>query len=396
MVRDGPAPENHHKSGHSVGRARLSKNYIKNAPGGQKHGEAEYYRFGKTGTLMGQSAKRYMDRHRIVRSRDMEAVQAFLHAKGFECDVAGRDMSGLDVCINCAVLPCLSVGYLQNGTPTVTRSLSGTVDYQILLPIQDRIEARTGGRSVLCSPQRGVVSSPQRDFWARAYGRGARFRICITEQAVREQLAALLGDVPVPPLEFASAMDLTLGFGSRFARHVLTAVDDFEGPNSIMASPITIVSFEQFIIGELLLYHPHNYTKALECLRRSIAPRDVKRAIDYMHANLDAPLTIGGIATNVGVAGQTLFKHFRDAYGISPIRYVRNLRFEKARQELLNAEAGAKINEIASRWGFGHLGRFSVEYRLRFGESPSETLARRSKSGLISSGPAVVRNMWSE
>jgi len=215
------------------------------------------------------------------------------------------------------------------------------------------------------------------------YGRYARFRICISEHAVREQLAGLLGDFPVRPLEFASAMDLTNGFGRRFARHVLAAAEDFERTNSIMASPVTIVSFEQFIISELLLYHPHNYTEPLGRLTRSIAPRDVKRAIDYMHANLGAPLTINAIADTAGVAGQTLFKHFRDSYGISPMRYVRNLRFEKARQELLKAKAGARITEIASHCGFGHLGRFAVEYRLRFGESPSETLARESKSSLI-------------
>jgi len=331
---------------------------------------------------MAQSAKRYMDRHRIVRSCDLDEVQAFLHGKGFELDVAGRDVSRLDVCINCAVLPSLSVGYLQNGTPAVTRSLSDPPDYQVLLPIEDPMEARTGGQSILCSPHCALLSLPHRGYWAMGYGRYARFRICISEHAVREQLAGLLGDFPVRPLEFASAMDLTNGFGRRFARHVLAAAEDFERTNSIMASPVTIVSFEQFIISELLLYHPHNYTEALGRVTRSIATRDVKRAIDYMHANLGAPLTINAIADTAGVAGQTLFKHFRDAYGISPMRYVRNLRFEKARQELLNAKAGARITEIASHWGFGHLGRFAVEYRLRFGESPSETLAE-SKSDLI-------------
>jgi AraC-like DNA-binding protein len=200
---------------------------------------------------------------------------------------------------------------------------------------------------------------------------------------MRDQLSGLLGHAPVRPLEFAPAMDLTGGFGSRFARYILAAADDFERTNSILSGPISVTSFEQFIICELLLYHPHNYTKALQQLDRSIAPRDVKRAIDYIQANLDSPLTVGRIAAAAGVPGQTLFKHFRDSHGISPMRYVRDLRFGRARQELLNARAGASITEIASRWGFSHLGRFAVEYRLRFGETPSQTRARRSSSGSI-------------
>jgi AraC-like DNA-binding protein len=329
---------------------------------------------------MAQSLKRYLDRHRIVRSRNVDVVQAFLHGKGFEIDVASRDVRQLDVCINCAVLPSLSVGYLQNGTPAVTRSRYGPSDYQIMLPIRDPLDARIDGQDVLCGPWRAVVSSPHHNYWAMAHGRGARFRICISERAIREQLGALLCDLPLMPLEFTSAMDLTDGFGRRFARHILTAIDDFEQTNSIMASPMTVASFEQFIISELLLCHPHNYTKALQQLNRSIAPRDLKRAIEYMHANLEAPLTIERIAATAGVAGQTLFKHFRDTYGISPMRYVRNLRFERAHQDLLKAGAESKITEIALRWGFAHLGRFAVEYRERFGESPSETLARSSRS----------------
>src|SRR5262249_16158832 len=144
----------------------------------------------------------------------------------------------------------------------------------------------------------------------------------------------------------------------KFARYILAAVDNFERTNSIMGSPLTVTAFEQFIVGELLLYHPHSYSNALERLDRSIAPRDVKRAIDYIHANLESPLTVSCIATTAGVPGQTLFKHFRDTQGISPMRYVRNLRFEGARQELLNAKTGARVTEIASRLGFSHLSRF--------------------------------------
>jgi len=35
---------------------------------------------------------------------------------------------------------------------------------------------------------------------------------------------------------------------------------------------------------------------------------------------------------------------------------------------------GVTVTATAERWGFGHLGEFSVMYRKRFGESPSQTL----------------------
>ena len=78
---------------------------------------------------MTHPAKLYMDRQRIVRTQNIDAAQAFLHGKGFELDVARRDLGSIDLCINCAVLPGLSVGYLQWGVPAINRSLTGLEDY---------------------------------------------------------------------------------------------------------------------------------------------------------------------------------------------------------------------------------------------------------------------------
>jgi len=62
---------------------------------------------------------------------------------------------------------------------------------------------------------------------------------------------------------------------------------------------------------------------------------------------------------------------------MSPIRYLRTARYEKVREALHRAEPGENVTEIAARWGFNHLGRFSVDYRRRFGENPSSTLRQR-------------------
>jgi transcriptional regulator GlxA family with amidase domain len=91
-------------------------------------------------------------------------------------------------------------------------------------------------------------------------------------------------------------------------------------------------------------------------------------------------LTLTDIVVASGVPGRTLFKHFRDFKGMSPMKYLRNARYTRIRDELMRADPDASVTEVALRWGVSHMGRFSVEYRRRFGESPSHTLGRRRSS----------------
>ena len=66
---------------------------------------------------------------------------------------------------------------------------------------------------------------------------------------------------------------------------------------------------------------------------------------------------------------------FQEAFGISPGAYHRRLRLNGARRELSRSWArDVTIAQVALRWGFDHFGRFSVDYRHLFGETPSATL----------------------
>jgi len=115
------------------------------------------------------------------------------------------------------------------------------------------------------------------------------------------------------------------------------------------------------------------------CRAKPATPADVRRAIDFMEANFDAPIGLPEIVAAAGIPGRTLVKHFRDFRGTSPMRYLRAVRFEKAHRALRAASPDQGVMQIASALGFTHMGRFSVEYRKQFGESPSDTLHRRSR-----------------
>jgi AraC-like DNA-binding protein len=315
----------------------------------------------------------------IFRSRSVEETKHFFSTCGLGFDVVGGDVSKLDVRVNGVKLSGIFLGYTQYGSPGVALRMNPDARYWIKLPIRGHLEAAFRDDAVVCDTCHGAVLSPTREYLMRVEAGGARVNLALTKDALARQLAALLGDSPNSMLDFAPALNLTEGHGQGLARIVRLALAELERGDSILSNAMTMRAFEEFVMTGLLLSHPHNYAEALRRLEKPVAPRDVKRAIDYMEANLDAAIGLSEIVAASGTAGRTLLKHFREFRGISPMRYLRNARLERVRQALRRTP-GASVADAATSWGFTHMGRFSVEYRKRFGESPSVT-ARRGRTG---------------
>lgn len=109
-------------------------------------------------------------------------------------------------------------------------------------------------------------------------------------------------------------------------------------------------------------------------LRRS-EPGYVRAVEDYMCAHCAEPLTVEQLATVGGVSERTLLEGFRRYRGVSPKAMLRELRFRRARAALLAARPGTvTVADIATACGFLELGHFAVEYKRRYGETPSSTL----------------------
>jgi len=93
------------------------------------------------------------------------------------------------------------------------------------------------------------------------------------------------------------------------------------------------------------------------------------------------PITTADLARVAGVSARTVQTAFRDHRGCSPKEFLKERRLELAHLTLLAARPGATVTAIAHDCGLQHLGQFSVDYRRRFGESPSETLRRAGSAG---------------
>ena len=322
-----------------------------------------------------------LERHRVFHSRDAEETRAFLGRKDYRFDPTwGRDRQ-FDARLNAVYMPSLYIAYIHYGTVSVALTAGrARKDYLIQLPLRGHLETRIEGASIACSPQRAAIASPSREkcqFLSTADS--ARIQLCINGDGLSEQLAALLGERPDAPLDFEPELDLAKGYGQSLVRYMRAAIADLEQPNSALLNPVTMSMFQQFIMTELLLSQRHNYLEALRRGERRIAPRDVKRAIDYIQAHLDSSVTLEAIVKASGVAGRTLLKHFRESKGVSPMRYMCDARFDKVREALARADPGESVTSIAMSWGFSHLGRFSVEYRRRF----ARVLRTHSSGGVL-------------
>jgi transcriptional regulator GlxA family with amidase domain len=103
--------------------------------------------------------------------------------------------------------------------------------------------------------------------------------------------------------------------------------------------------------------------------------RQVERALALIADQLDGRVRVPVVAAYLGVSERTLRHRCTAHLGTSPARLLRQQRLIQAHSALPAADTGsATVTEVALRFGFGHLGRFAVQYREAFGERPSDTL----------------------
>lgn len=109
------------------------------------------------------------------------------------------------------------------------------------------------------------------------------------------------------------------------------------------------------------------------------APRNerIRRAVDHVHDHAAESVGVGDLAAVSGLSVRAVQESFQRLFGMPPSTYVRAVRLQRVRADLLSLDAAdTSVGEVARRWGFAHLGRFSAEYTSRYGEYPKTTLHR--------------------
>lgn len=120
-------------------------------------------------------------------------------------------------------------------------------------------------------------------------------------------------------------------------------------------------------------------------LHRSVGRHYARQAREHLDSHVDRAVSLAELCRVTDTSARTLQYAFRDHYGLSPQVYHRSRRLSAVHQVLKQRWASeTTVTDVALDHGFWHLGRFSQAYKVRFDESPSETLVRRP----VPPGPA--------
>lgn len=148
-----------------------------------------------------------------------------------------------------------------------------------------------------------------------------------------------------------------------FARRLLAGLEHESTDSRLYVETLTC---------ELAIHLLRTYTAGLvaEWPKTRLPPHKLRRAIEYIDANLCRQLTLSAIAAAVALSPGHFAHAFRAATGVAPHRYIVARRVEHAKALL--RESDLPITEIADRIGCSSHSHFSVLFHRVTGVTPRE------------------------
>jgi len=108
----------------------------------------------------------------------------------------------------------------------------------------------------------------------------------------------------------------------------------------------------------------------------------VARAKQFIEDNFREPISLDRLAALVGLTRFSLAKHFRQRVGVSPYRYVCEVRVRHAQRMMAQ---GFRLTDVASEVGFFDQSHLARHFKRSCGMTPREYISRCLRTRLQSS-----------
>lgn len=317
--------------------------------------------------------------HPLFHTGDIDRARVNVARKFCAHDLTpGRGHHGFEARHNHVAGHSLSLNYLSYGCEVSINPGELEHFYLIQLPLEGWAEVRNGRGEVAANPLCASVLNPTRETRMTWHAGCRKLLLQIDREALQAQAEILLGRRLAEAVVFDPRVDLSSPALRRWAASLISAVSLAQNRGAFGDSPHPHQDrLEEELILGFLCHQPSTISHGLEIAEgQGLAPHQLRRAVDFIKANLGDPLTLAQIAAEAGCSLRGLQMGFKRHYHCTPMQFLTRERLNHAHYLLQSLPPDHRVSAVAFDAGFSHLGRFSIAYRAAFGCSPRETLGR--------------------
>ena len=311
-----------------------------------------------------------------LRTTDLDEARTFcrkLFYDGVRVTPMG-DVGDLDFVADGVRLGPLTVGEIRYGTDVYVTAPDLQTAYHVLAPLTGALQSRQLGHVVAADPSCAVVLQPIGEIELTWAADCEMLSVKVDRAVLEREVDAALDRQVASPLPLGATFATGTGPGRSWRALVRLLLAEIRGADGLLRQPQMARRWCDLVVSGLALTVEHPYSSEPAARR----PRTVKRALDAMHAEPAHQFSAAELAAVAGVGVRVLQESFKQHVGMPPLTYLRRLRLDRVHSELAGADPWqVSVGDVATRWGFTHLGRFAGAYRERYGESPSQTLKER-------------------
>jgi len=187
-------------------------------------------------------------------------------------------------------------------------------------------------------------------------------------------LYTVAGRAPSAPLRFVSPRPAS----ADRTRWTSTSgyIDTLLASPAAAASPLIIGSAARLLAATALVAFPNSWdTDPAARDRTDASTATLRRAIAFIDEHAARDISVADVAAAAHVTIRAVQIAFRRHYGTTPAGYLRRVRLDRARQDLLAADpARESVTAVAYRWGFASPAQFAAAYQQAYGVTPDQTL----------------------
>lgn len=274
-------------------------------------------------------------------------------------------------------LGALTAGVLSFGCEMKIGVAAENLSYSVNLAVDGSFHMQVGPSGVTVDRTRAAVSGPTADVVARGWTGGTEraFLMKIDQHVLESELRQMIGREITNPIHFNPNLSLSSYRGTQWLHLTKLLINGLTTPDSMIWNPLVGAPLSRAIVSGFLVASEHQYRDLLDADVGPIRPAAIRRAIGIMEDRAHEPVTLTEVAELVGYTTRSLQYGFKKHVGVTPHEYLLRIRLDRAHADLVaGTPESTSVSDVATRWGFTHLSRFSAIYRKTYDRPPSKTL----------------------